>query len=180
MGIQLFQPVLILLDFYHSNWDKNRLTRTCPQYHVLGSPGFVFVLVTYFQGHMWFYLTQWQEPRIIARMFFFLSFILQHSNWCTYYEYIHKSRWKKHLQGFCKPAEYNRSNMRRNVVLKAVVKIQHYTNSVNDKKPVDIATIVAMILEPTTTLTRIRMASKLILQSAKKNINDLGAGYPME
>lgn len=69
--------------------------------------------------------------------------------------------------------------MRRNVVLKAVVKIQHYTNSVNDKKPVDIATIVAMLLEPTTTLRRIRMASKLILQSVKK-INNLGAGYPME
>lgn len=49
------------------------------------------------------------------------------------------------------------------------------------KEPVDIATIVAMILEPTTTLTRIWMASKLILQSVKENNNNnLGAGYLLE
>lgn len=77
--------------------------------------------------------------------------ILQHGDRCTMIAFKSLDGIKTQRQGSCKPAQYSRRNMRHNVVLKAVV-IQKSTVTLEvTKTPVDIATIVAMTLEPTTT-----------------------------
>lgn len=75
--------------------------------------------------------------------------ILQPGDRCTMIAFKSLDGIKTQRHGSCKPAQYSRRNMRHNVVLKAVVLIQMSTEVT--KTPVDIATIVAMTLEPSTT-----------------------------
>lgn len=78
--------------------------------------------------------------------------ILQPGDRCTMIAFKSLDGIKTQRHGSCKPAQYSRRNMRHNVVLKAVVSIQKSTVTLEvTKTPVDIATIVAMTLEPSTT-----------------------------